>query len=833
MIFELVYTSAPEGLFPGNTGFSVVECSRNMDAALRRQLESLSAYTPLYAHYDSRARRNPVNYAHRIIESGGQSWHVLSRICFNGLDYTQRSNQLASHIALTPDELPGLPGGPAALFFQENLFRDESWRIRTGYLEHPPVLRNISPQTGRCTTWEQMTGDAGWAGVVAESFLADSRKKVWIVFDPERSDCNLRLLNEALMLLPAYMRWNVTFSTYFTELPANTICHWRFCPPGSAVLQQAGRNPAANLVIDLTACPGRAQGGTLVEAARTGKPPEVAAPFAGIPVSPSIPPVAAVQNTALLPPAPASGGWKAAACIAFVLLGIFAVVFPVVKISDARKIEAHTERTEKLFSILQRSLQSRIAVAEAVDVSIPPPPSDRELLAKIKEFVGKLPEKVEKRTAFSGQAVDFFRQAVAQYEALSAYSARLERLSRAAEEEETLCADLDAVAGLSARLRKEMTESAAPIDLEYSARIDSGLIAARQEDARKVTALWLAILRSLAGAFPDVEFPDFESLPGFGRTRASSEVWLEQGALFKALNGSGRYSIRITDLPDEYRICKFYWGKDSIEPGPDGCYEIPAGDGKARIELKWDRHVLTVTRRDEGKRKIELEEVAIQFSRENDETSRWLNFYFSEQTKLEVPEQLSFRISSGRGIVLILPRPAGVERGGKMTEPFEVALLVPTREKITMSPGESGWEAPIVPSEESVAEIRSLEQLSRLAGILQQQIRNGIAVFPPEVKALPAYRRFVETSPEERDVTALVDAVAAAVPIGKWGVHDVPEEYAHSTLWDALDAVRRKIGVNVLKQFPDLRIELSLPARSWRQTVVVKEVIPVVRGGEK
>ena len=150
-------------------------------------------------------------------------------------------------------------------------------------------------------------------------------------------------------------------------------------------------------MIDLTACPGRAQGGTLVEAARTGKPPEVAAPFAGIPVSPSIPPVAAVQNTALLPPAPASGGWKAAACIAFVLLGIFAVVFPVVKISDARKIEAHTERTEKLFSILQRSLQSRIAVAEAVDVSIPPPPSDRELLAKIKEFVDKLPEKVEKQ----------------------------------------------------------------------------------------------------------------------------------------------------------------------------------------------------------------------------------------------------------------------------------------------------------------------------------------------------------------------------------------------------------------------------------------------------
>ena len=112
MAYELVYTSAPRGLFPGNTGFAVVGCTRNMDFSLCKQLENLSAYSPVYPPYDSNAANNPVNFAHRIINVNGITYHILSRICYNGLDYTHRivinGNQL---IAEWPGQhlLPGVP----------------------------------------------------------------------------------------------------------------------------------------------------------------------------------------------------------------------------------------------------------------------------------------------------------------------------------------------------------------------------------------------------------------------------------------------------------------------------------------------------------------------------------------------------------------------------------------------------------------------------------------------------------------------------------------------------------------------------------------------------
>ena len=235
----LVYTSAPKGLFVGNTGFSVVGCTKNMDLAICRQLETLSAYTPLYPHYDSRAWSNPVNFAHRIINVSGKQYHVLSRICFNGLDYTQRSNKLASHLAISQDETIALPSGPACIFSQNRLFKDEKWQIKTEYFDFPPMVIDPRLELEICKTWQQESGDAGWAGVIAESLLTNPQKNVYVIFDPQRSAQNLHLVAEILSLLPFHMRWQITFSTYFTELPAGITCNLRFCLPSDNVREIA------------------------------------------------------------------------------------------------------------------------------------------------------------------------------------------------------------------------------------------------------------------------------------------------------------------------------------------------------------------------------------------------------------------------------------------------------------------------------------------------------------------------------------------------------------------------------------------------------------------
>ena len=129
-------------------------------------------------------------------------------------------------------------------------------------------------------SWHDLTGDAGWAGVLAESFLADPRRPVFLIFRPGIE--LLPLFVEAIALLPASRRWDVEFSTYLTNLPPGIWCTWRGVLEGSAEAKNARRLPNA-LIVDLCHPPGRAQGGALVHLARTGERLDI--PDAGIPAA--------------------------------------------------------------------------------------------------------------------------------------------------------------------------------------------------------------------------------------------------------------------------------------------------------------------------------------------------------------------------------------------------------------------------------------------------------------------------------------------------------------------------------------------------------------------
>lgn len=250
MAFELVYTSAPRGIKPGSSGFCTVAYTNGLAANTAVQLEALSAYKAYFPPYDDHASQNPVAYSHYRVISSGEELHVLSRICFNGLDYTKRSNKLAHHLVLRHYDLAQAPAGPAALFQQPGLFFC-AWDREPLLFPRQKDIAATDAGIGPAATWEAYTGDAGWAGTLVERYLQAPDRPVYIIFDPLQHHDVLSLLAEAALLLPPADRWQLTFNTYFTTLPAGISCAWRFCVPNADALREARRSPGT-LIIDLT-----------------------------------------------------------------------------------------------------------------------------------------------------------------------------------------------------------------------------------------------------------------------------------------------------------------------------------------------------------------------------------------------------------------------------------------------------------------------------------------------------------------------------------------------------------------------------------------------------
>ena len=292
MRYELYYTSAPRGLKPGSSGFCTVAHTEGMPAALVARLEGLSSYRPPFAPGSAQAAAaDPVARAHWRIPVGGRTHSVLSRIAPAGLDHTRRPNVLAHHVVLDPGHQAD-GGGPAWLISRADVLQSE-WSGEPRLLPPPPpppppAQREAAASGGggfpdaagvgpaaECPTWVAVAGDAGWAGVLAEAFLLDPERPAYLTCGA-RSD-PLPLLHEAARLLPPRTRWRLTFSTYFTGLPAGLACAWRCVVAGTPAAADAARQVGRHggLMIDLSdpsRPPPRAPDTPAAEAARTGRP---------------------------------------------------------------------------------------------------------------------------------------------------------------------------------------------------------------------------------------------------------------------------------------------------------------------------------------------------------------------------------------------------------------------------------------------------------------------------------------------------------------------------------------------------------------------------------
>jgi hypothetical protein len=265
MSHELLYTSVAPGVIPGLKGYCTVARTSDIPERLILLLEqSLSDY-----RYS--AEGNPPEvWSHFRVREGLRELSVLSRKTPVG-DHSGRPSVFAHHVVLGPDEQP--VGGPAWVLGQSSADRDQpdfmlpAWDGRVGTIATGRKPRMGEREPGRCAAWERAGVDPGWAGVLAESFLASPDRPSIIVYRPDRE---LRpLIEDAVALLPVERRWSVTFTSYYTGLPPNVTCAWRFIVAGSAEAKQAQRS-SRGLILNLEA-PGEPRGGALVELARTGK----------------------------------------------------------------------------------------------------------------------------------------------------------------------------------------------------------------------------------------------------------------------------------------------------------------------------------------------------------------------------------------------------------------------------------------------------------------------------------------------------------------------------------------------------------------------------------
>jgi hypothetical protein len=239
MSWELYYTSAERGVNPHSRGFCTVARSEGMPAAVIERLESLSNYSPVYPAGSERAGRNPVAWSHWRIPLGARTRSVLSRVAFVASDHSGRAGKFAHHVLLEPSEQS--PVGPIAMMRGSDAMQDE-WDAE------PMMLPARIIEMAASTAPPNASGEA-WPARLAEAFMAEPERPAYVIY--EAGTDLLPMLGEAVALLPMALRWQVTFSTYFTELPAGLACAWRCVPAGTPAV--AAARAAQGLTIDLAA----------------------------------------------------------------------------------------------------------------------------------------------------------------------------------------------------------------------------------------------------------------------------------------------------------------------------------------------------------------------------------------------------------------------------------------------------------------------------------------------------------------------------------------------------------------------------------------------------
>jgi hypothetical protein len=155
-LVELIYTSASETL--DNPGYGVVSKTEGLPRDLEKFLRQLNRYDYELSAGGDQGHEGPVVFSHTTTQDTSEVWHVLSRVGFGGLDYTQRAVFLAHHVAIRSRDLGAIR--VADLLRSPSLFLSR-WEGPIG-LRPPRIITAAQPNHGR-DLWKSVAGHQDWS----------------------------------------------------------------------------------------------------------------------------------------------------------------------------------------------------------------------------------------------------------------------------------------------------------------------------------------------------------------------------------------------------------------------------------------------------------------------------------------------------------------------------------------------------------------------------------------------------------------------------------------------------------------------------------------------
>lgn len=260
MARQLIYSTVEEGIDGGKGCLCYAAASNDAlnNRLILQNLLPINSYQQLYSFNSSSPDQNPVNFSHYRIQGGGSDYSILSRTCAARM-FGGRSNFFAHHLVVENNEQ--YPSGPAyaLMHFQFKDFWDNQKNLPAASIPKAVPKPNIA------NSWKSLQFDPGWAGWLAEKFLAGS--SVHILYPNQINP--LPLIQDAISQLPEHQRWKVGFSTYYTLGGNGPKCHWRFIPLAAANYAAPYlHKSAADLVLNLANPMGCASSSDLVRQAR-------------------------------------------------------------------------------------------------------------------------------------------------------------------------------------------------------------------------------------------------------------------------------------------------------------------------------------------------------------------------------------------------------------------------------------------------------------------------------------------------------------------------------------------------------------------------------------
>jgi hypothetical protein len=225
MASQLVYTSAAKLLDAGRSGFGTVARSKAISPLVVSAIERVSQFANLRG-----TDRSRMIFVHRRIIAGNHRCHVLSRICDAGADYTGRTNHIAHHLILSPDEVSH---AAAAGVTPADILRQFAWRDRwdepARYFspDEDVPMEGFSPlgcQSARAE-WTRLTGQPAHARLLA--WEGAPRSGVLLV---PRATEPLALLAEALCEFGS-QAWCRTFTTALESTDEMSDLDWIISTP--------------------------------------------------------------------------------------------------------------------------------------------------------------------------------------------------------------------------------------------------------------------------------------------------------------------------------------------------------------------------------------------------------------------------------------------------------------------------------------------------------------------------------------------------------------------------------------------------------------------------